>query len=110
MQCLARTASERARAVGGFCNVRLVFGRDGREAENFPLPLLQDVAYEVVFVEPLHDYDYASPVLIIQAAVQGVLVPVIHRISLGFGHCFIGLQRVVNDHEVSASACEYSTH
>jgi hypothetical protein len=110
MQRLTRTASDRASAVRGFYDVRLVFGRNGRETEDFPLPLLQHVAYEVILVQPLHNNDDAARILIIKAAVQRVLVPVIDGISLGFRHCFIGLQRVIDDHEVSTSACEYSAH
>jgi hypothetical protein len=82
MKSFASTPSDRARAVRSLDHMRFVLDRDGWEAEDFPLPLLQHVAHEVVLVQPLHNDDNAARILIIEAAVQSVLKPIIYGIAL----------------------------
>ena len=71
--------------------VLLVLLGDCGEAQNFPLLLAEDVADEVVFVQPLHDDDDDAVLLVILAAVEGVVVPFVRRLALGLRQRLLGL-------------------
>jgi hypothetical protein len=111
MQSLAQTSPYGASTVGSLDDVCFILDCNGWEAEDFPLSSLQDMADEVILVQVLHDDDYAArSLLLLRRLYRGVLVPLIHGVSLRLRHRFIGLQRIVNDHEAATSAREDSAH
>ena len=97
MQCFAPAAPEAAPAPDRLDLVHLVGFGAGREAENLPRLLREDMADEVVLVQPLHDNDDRAVPLVVEAAVKGVIVPCIGTVSLRCGERLVGLQRVIDD-------------
>ena len=77
-----------------------VFLGDGRETQQPPASLLHNVPDQVVLMQPLHDDDDAARILIIEPAVQGVVVPGIRSVALRFRQRFIRLQWIVDDDEI----------
>ena len=59
----------------------VVFG-DRREAHDFPRLLREDMADEVVLVQPLHDDDNGAVALVVEPAIEGVVKPLVGRFSL----------------------------
>ena len=66
------------------------------------------MAHEVILVEPLHDDDDATVPLVVEAGQQGVVVPVVDSLSLGFRQCFIRLQWVIDNQVVRAPAGQHT--
>ncbi len=59
------------------------------------------MASEVVLMQAMHDQDDRTPELVVEAAVEGVVEPFVRRLALRLRQCFLGLQRVVDDDDVS---------
>lgn len=62
-----------------------------------------EVAGQIVFMQALHDDNADALLFVIKAAVQRIVVPVIHRLSSGFRPGIIGLERVVDNDDISAA-------
>jgi hypothetical protein len=57
--------------------------RDRRQAHHLPLLLAEHVAYQVIQMQALHDDDDGPVLLVVEAAVQRVVVPGVGRHALG---------------------------
>src|SRR5216683_7255283 len=57
--------------------VRLLGFGNRRKAQNLPRLLPEDVADEVVFMQPLHDDDDGAVALVVEPAVEGMVVPIV---------------------------------
>src|SRR5208283_3764887 len=82
----------------------LLGGRDRSQIKMGPglAVLLQDVANQIIRVKSLHDdYDHAVP-FVVQPRVESAIEPIVDPGSLCFGIRLLGLDRVVNDNEVTA--------
>ena len=62
--------------------VHLIGFGDGRKAHDFPGLLLEDVANEIVLVQPLHDDHDGALTLVVEPAVEGVAEPIIGGLPL----------------------------
>src|SRR5438552_17357833 len=103
MQRLAQTTGEASRSQDCLDPVLLVLFGDGREAQNFPRLLAEDVADEVVFVQPLHDDDYGAMLLVVLPAVEGVVIPFVGELPLCVGGRLLGLERIIDQDDVGAA-------
>ena len=79
-----------------------------REAQDLPLLLAEDVTDEVVFVEPLHDDDDGAMPLVVEPAIESVVVPFIGGLPLRFGERLFRLQRIVDHDDVGAASGEHT--
>jgi hypothetical protein len=57
------------------------------------------MADEVVFMQALHNQNDAVLLLVVEPAIQRIVVPFVDGIALTIGECFIGLERIVDDNE-----------
>jgi hypothetical protein len=71
--------------------MRLVLLGDRRKAQNLPILLRQYMAGEVVLVQPVHDQNDRTPRLVVQPAVEGVVVPFVGRPAAEIGQGLFGL-------------------
>ena len=55
-------------------------------------------------MQAVHEQDDCTGQLIVQAAVEGVVVPFAGRLALRLRQCLLGLQRDVDDEDVAAPA------
>src|SRR5207237_10046963 len=108
VQRLPLTAREASRSQYGFDPVLLVLFGDGREAQNFPLLMAEDVADEVVFMEPLHDDDYGAMLLVVLPAVEGVVIPFVGELPLCVGDRLLGLERIIDKDDVGAAPGQHT--
>ena len=83
VQCLAPPAGEILRPQHRIDDLGLVVLGDPRETHDLPRLLRQHVADEIAFVQPVHDQDDGARELVVQSAVEGVVVPVVRRLALG---------------------------
>jgi hypothetical protein len=60
-----------------------------------PRLLHEDMADKVVFVQPLHDDDNRAPALVVEPAVERVVIPLVASLPLSLGERLLGLQRIV---------------
>src|SRR5271168_2714538 len=79
------------------------------ECQHLERLLLKYVANQIVLMKTLHDYDDASPLLVIEPAVEGIFVPLIDRFPSDFGNRFFRLERIVDDNEVRAFSGKRTT-
>jgi hypothetical protein len=70
--------------------------------------LREDVADEIVLVQPLHDDDNHAVALVIMPAVEGMVEPVVGAVSLRLGQRLLGLQRIVDNDDVGAAAGQHT--
>src|SRR5205085_9611943 len=82
MQRLALTTREPPRFQDHLDLVLLVLFGDRWEAQNLPLLLAEDVTDEVVFMKPLLDDDNGAMPLVVEPAVESVVVPLIAALRL----------------------------
>src|ERR1700730_7120795 len=79
-----------------------------RERHHLPRLLPKHMAHKIILMQPLHNqYDRAAR-LIVEPAVQGVVVPVVDGLSARFGKRLLGFHGVVDDDVVSAPAGQYA--
>ena len=88
--------------------VLLVLFGDCREAQNFPLLLAEDVADQVVFVQPLHDDDDGATALVVLPAVEGVVEPFVGGLPLRLGERLLRLQRIVDQDDVGPASGQHA--
>jgi hypothetical protein len=81
MQHLAGTAREARRAEHRLDFVRLIFLGDRWEAYNLPRLLLEDMADEIIFMQTLHDQHDGAVLLIVETAIEGVVIPLIGGVA-----------------------------
>src|SRR5712671_4195315 len=91
VQGLALTAREASRFPDRLDLVLLVRLGDRWKAHHLPLLLPEDMADEIVFVQPLHDYDDGAVPLVIEPAVEGVVVPLVGGLPLRLGERLLRL-------------------
>ena len=80
--------------------MQLVVLGDRRKAHDLPRLLRQHMAGEIVLVQPVHDQHDRTRELVVESAVEGVVVPFVGRLALGLRQGLLGLQRVVDDDDV----------
>jgi hypothetical protein len=91
VQRLAAPAREASRFQDRLDLVHLIGFGDRRKPHDFPGLLREDVADEVVLVQPLHDDDDGAAALVVQPAVERVVVPVIRGFALRVGERLLRL-------------------
>src|SRR6202041_3828365 len=96
MQCVPLAASKPSRSPDRLDLVHFVRFGDRRKAQNLPRLLLEDVADEVVFVQPLHDQDDGTTALVVLTAVESVIVPLVGGLSLRVGKRLLRLQWIID--------------
>jgi hypothetical protein len=67
------------------------------------------VSDEVVLVQPLHDDDNGAVTLVVEQAIQGVIVPLVGGLSLRVGERLLRLQRIVDDDDVGAPSSQHAS-
>ena len=70
--------------------------------------LRQDVADEVVLVQPLHDDDDGAVPLVVEPAVEGVVVPLVGGLPLRVGERLLRLQRIIDQDDVGAASGQHA--
>jgi len=103
MQDLARAAAEGLLPEHGLDPVQLVVLGDRREAHHLPRLLRQYMAGEVILVQPVHDQHDGTGELVVEPAVEGVVVPFVRRLALRLRQRLLGLQGIVDDDQVGAA-------
>src|SRR5690349_3486979 len=64
------------------------------------------MAGEVILVEALHDENDAAALLVVETAIERVVVPLIDRAPLALRGGFIGLHGIIDDDDIGAPAGE----
>jgi hypothetical protein len=59
-------------------------------------------------VQAVHDQHDGPGELVVEAAVEGVVVPFVRRLALGLRQGLLGLQRVVDDDQVGAAPGQHT--
>jgi hypothetical protein len=59
---------------------------------------------QVGHVQPLHDEDNCSILLIVQPRQQRIKEPLIHSLSFALGHGINGFERIIDDDDVPAAS------
>ena len=85
VQRFASTAPEALRSPDRLDPVHLVGFGERRKAQDLPRLLREHVADEVVLVQPLHDDDDRAVALVVQSAVESVVVPLVGGFALRLG-------------------------
>jgi hypothetical protein len=101
VQGLARFAAKGLPAEHGLDPVQffLVVG-NRREAHDLPRLLRQHVTGDVILVQSVHDQDDGIRQLVVQPAVEGVVVPFVGPPALRLRQGFLGLQWIVDDDDI----------
>ena len=100
MQGLARFAAEGLPSEHRLDPVRLVAIGNRREPHDLPRFLPLHVARKIVLVQPVHDQHDRTRELVVEPAVEGVVVPLVGGLALGLRQGFLGFERVVDDDDV----------
>ncbi len=87
----------------------LVFLGDGLEVEMLEISLVDEVAREIVLVQPLLDGDDAARTLVVEAREQGLLIEFLDALSLNIGLSIRYLHQIVDDQDVGAEARHRAT-
>jgi hypothetical protein len=77
--------------------VQLVLVGNRREPHDLPILLRQHVAHQIILVQPVHDQHDGAGKLVVEAAVEGVVIPFVGRPALRLRQGFLGLERIVDD-------------
>ncbi len=91
VQGLAAPAGEIQRPEEGVDQLALVVFGDCRELHDLPRLLRQHMADEIVFVQSVHDHHDGARQLIVQPAVEGMVVPLVRHLPLGLRQRLLGL-------------------
>src|SRR5271169_1557468 len=86
----------------------LVLLGDRREVHDLPILLGQHVADQIILVQPVHDQDNRTLLLIVQPTVEGMVDPLVCRLPPGLRQGLIGLQRVVDDDDVGTPSGQHA--
>ena len=108
MQGLALTTCEAPRSQDRLDPMLLVLLGDCREAQNFPLLLAENVADEIVFVQPLHDGDDGPMPLVVEPTIEGVVEPFVGGLPLRVGECLLWLGRIIDQDDVGAASGQHT--
>jgi hypothetical protein len=108
MQGLALPPGEDPRAGQSVDLVPLVGLGDCREAHDLPILLPQHVADQIVLVQPVHDQNDRTLLLVVEPAVEGMVKPLVGRPPLDLREGLLGLQRVVDDDDVGAAPGQHA--
>jgi hypothetical protein len=84
--------------------VHLVAFGDRRKAQDFPRFLREEVADEIIFVQPLHDGDDGAVALVVLPTVEGVVVPFVGGLPLRLRERLLRLQRIVDQDDIGAAS------
>jgi hypothetical protein len=103
LQRLAAAPGDRLAPPEIFEGMAFVRFGERRQCEEVPGFLRQHVAREVVLVQPVHDEDDRPGVLVVEAAVEGVVEPFVGRLALRLRQRLLGFRRVVDDDDVGAA-------
>ena len=109
VQRLTLPPAEATRSPDRFAPVLLVALRDRRETEHLPPLQAEDVADEVVLMEPLHNQEDGAGALVVEPAVEGVDEPLVAGLPLRLGERLFGLQRIIDRDDVGAASGQHST-
>jgi hypothetical protein len=85
------------------------FFGDRREAEHFPRFQTEDVADEVVLVQPLHDEENGAGALVVEPAVESVEIPLVAGLLQRLGQRLFGLQQIIDRDHVSPASGQHPT-
>ena len=91
VQGLPLLAREASRSEDRLDRVDLVDLGDRREPDDLPFLLPDDMADEIVLVQPLHDDDNGAIALVVEPAVERMVVPFVGGLPLSVGQGFVGL-------------------
>jgi hypothetical protein len=72
----------------------LLFDRDRWQIEMLPTALTQNVAGEIVLVQPLHHRDDCAGALVVEARDERAAEPIDHPLARGFRLRLPGVERV----------------
>jgi hypothetical protein len=78
----------------------LLFDSNCRQIEMLPASLTQNLAGEIVLVQPLHHCDDCSRTLVVEARDERSAESIDHPLARGFRLRFGGVERIVDDDEV----------
>jgi hypothetical protein len=87
-------------------DVLLIDLGDRWKRDDLPPFLPQDMAYEIVLVQALHDDHDRAPPLVIEAGIERAVKPFVSGDATGFQRGVAGLERIVDDDEIRAAAGE----
>ena len=68
----------------------LLFLGDSRQPYMFPRFLPQDMTDQIVFMQAPHNSDDATSALLIEPAIEGMVVPLVRRVALRLRDGLIG--------------------
>jgi hypothetical protein len=108
MQRLALAPPENTAAERCAVFVLLIFFRNRREPHHLPVFLAEHMANQVVLVEPLLDNDDRGCALVVLAAEQRVVVPIIGALTQDFRQGVRRLQAIVDDNQVGSPPGEHA--
>jgi hypothetical protein len=83
--------------------VPLVLLGDRRKAHHLPILLRQHVAHQIVLVQAVHDQDDRPLLLVVEAAVEGVVEPLVGGAAMGRRERLLGLQGIIDDDDVGSA-------
>jgi hypothetical protein len=109
MQDLALTACEGLRSPDRLDPVLLVSFGDRRKAHDVPRLLREDVADEIVFVQPLHDDHNSAVAFVVEPAVEGVVVPLVGGLPLRLRERLFRLQGIIDQDDVGTTPGKHAT-
>src|SRR5437868_11338126 len=67
------------------------------------------MAHEIVFMQPLHDYDDRATPLVIEPGVERVVIPLVAGLPLCLGKRLFGLQWVIDQYDVGTAPGEHAS-
>src|SRR2546429_5189514 len=77
--------------------------RDRGQAQNCKTGLVfQEIAYEVLDMDPLHHDHNASSLLVVGSGHQGRAVPLNHALAAHLGYGVARLERIIDDKKIAA--------
>ena len=97
VQRLAAPVHEVSRSQDRLDLMHLIGFGDRRKPHDFPGLLREDVADEIVLVQPLHDDDDGAAPLVVEPAVERVVVPLVGGFALRVGKRLLRLQGVIDN-------------
>ena len=97
VQRFARFAAKDLPSEHGLDPVPFVRLGNRRQTHDVPVLLPQHVTGEVVLVQSVHDQHDRTRKLVVEPAIEGVVVPLVGRLALRLRQRLVGLQQVVDD-------------
>src|SRR5271156_3227450 len=68
------------------------------------------MAYQVVFVQPLHDDHDAAILLAVDATAQRMVVPLVYSVAGDVGDGLVRFQRIVDDDDIGTATGQHATN